>query len=651
MQTPSVRPISAALLLAALAALLSLLTAGTARADDTVELLVRRDAGLTAAERLDVRQDAGVSFDRRLRLADAEVVTVPAAEAPAALQALRADPDVRWAQPNGEVRAAAAGTTDPYFGLQYALRNTGQAISGTAGVADADMDVVEAWPRSTGAGVTVAVVDSGVDLAHPDLAGQIALNPGEMGDGKEANGVDDDGDGLVDDWQGWDFVQGDNVPQDGDGHGTHVAGTIAALNGNGAGVSGVAPDARVLVLRALDDTGNGTWADVADAFDLAGDLGIPIVNASLGAAGSVQAITDVIVQHPNTLYVVAAGNDGKDIEPASTTYFPCEAPAPNVVCVGASDQSDARASFSNFGPTAVDLFAPGRSILAPTGGGYYYMSGTSMATPDVVGVAALVKSAHQALTAAQLKAALLAGAEAKPALSGLAAFGRANAVASLDAAAGLPPTPAPPADTDGDGVADPDDQCPLLPGPASNRGCPVLDGDGDGVENGLDHCPTVPAPTGDGCPVAVVPPPTPAPEVPATPATPAAPLSGTPSSPAVVPSSPSQTPAAGPARPAVVSATARVQRCVRHRPCRNRLTMTVRARAAMSVSLDVTVRRCSRGRCRWVAVTGRTARVSTTAARVTLSRLLAAGRYRVRVVAHGARGDSAAVSRSVTIRR
>src|SRR4051812_10592027 len=480
-RTPPARR-SSPLLAAVLALFAALLAAAApaARADDTVELVVRRDAGLTPAERLDVRADAGVRFDRRLRLPDAELVTVPAADAAAALQALRDDPDVRWAQRNGEVRAAAAGTADPYFPYQYALRNTGQPVNGVAGTADADMDVVEAWARSTGTGVTVGVVDSGADLGHADLAGQLARNAGETGAGREANGLDDDGDGLVDDWQGWDFVQGDNAPDDGDGHGTHVAGTIAAANGNGAGVSGVAPDARVLVLRALDDTGAGTWADVADAFDLAGDLGIPIVNASLGASGSSQAITDVILAHPGTLYVVAAGNAGADIEPASTTYFPCEVPAANVVCVGASDQADARAGFSNVGATAVDLFAPGRSIVAtvPTGA-YAYMSGTSMAAPDVAGVAALVKAAVPSIGTAALKAAVLAGAEPKPGLAGLAAHGRANAVGALDAAAAAPaPEPVPP-------VAAP----PATTTPGTTTGVPVTAPDPDAGRPAEDPAP------------------------------------------------------------------------------------------------------------------------------------------------------------------
>jgi subtilisin family serine protease len=384
-----------------------------AGAADTVELVIRRDPGLTAAERSALRDDAGVRFERRVRLADAEVVTVPAADAEQALRDLRADPDVRWAQRDDGVSAQAV-RTDPGFGYLWGLDNTGQTILGVAGDADADMDVPEAWTRSTGAGQTIAVVDTGADAAHADLAGQLATNAGEMG-GKETNGLDDDADGLVDNWRGYDFAYGDATPSDIDGHGSHVAGTIAAANGNGLGVTGVAPDARVLVLKALDDAGSGQWSDVANAFDYAGDIGVRVVNASLGGAGEVPVVSDVIAQHPNTLYVVAAGNTATNLD--NQTYSPCEAPHANVLCVGASDSTDRRASFSSFSPTAVDVFAPGVDVLSTTGGSYAFMSGTSMAAPHVAALAALILAHRPGLTAAQVKQAIMVSSERRAALA------------------------------------------------------------------------------------------------------------------------------------------------------------------------------------------------------------------------------------------
>ena len=162
-----------------------------------------------------------------------------------------------------------------------------------------------AWQRSEGLGVTVAVVDTGINADHEDLTGQLASTKAEL---EGVPGIDDDRNGYVDDVQGWDFIGRDNVAQDGSGHGTHVAGTLAAAGGNGLGVVGVAPRAKVLPLRVLGDDGKGTMSAVASAFDYAGDLGVRVVNASVGGAYSA-AVRTAIAAHPDTLYVVAAGND------------------------------------------------------------------------------------------------------------------------------------------------------------------------------------------------------------------------------------------------------------------------------------------------------------------------------------------------------
>src|SRR6188472_600392 len=314
-----------------------------AHAADDTELIVRRDPGLSAAERADVRADAGVRFERAVRLADTEVVSVPAGDAGQALSDLRADPDVRWAMRNDGVRAAAEAGKDPLWKELWGLDNTGQTLDSdmiAGGLAGADMDIPEAWQTASGSGVTVAVADTGVQFSHTDLQGQLATNAGETGTDaqgrdRRSNRVDDDGDGKVDDWQGWDFVNNDNVPADDLWHGTHVTGTIVAANGNGEGISGIAPDARVLPLKVLNSAGSGTWDALANAFDLAGDMGIRVVNASLAGTAAAPVVSDVIAQHPDTLYVVAAGNDNLNLDGGATS-FPCEAPQPNVLCVGAS---------------------------------------------------------------------------------------------------------------------------------------------------------------------------------------------------------------------------------------------------------------------------------------------------------------------------
>jgi thermitase len=560
-----------AALLGALSLVLSL-SAADARADSgTVDLIVRRDAGLNATERRDIRDDAGVEHQRTMRLSDTEVVSVPADRAAAALADLRANPDVRFAMPDAKVSAAAVPSADPYYPAMWGL---------------GAMDVPAAWPSATGAGVTVAVVDTGIQADHPDLAGRIATNPAET-----MNGLDDDGDGKTDDVNGWDFVQNDNVPQDGKGHGTHVSGTIAAANGNGIGVTGVAPDAKVYPLRVLDDTGNGYFSWAADAFDLAGDMGIRIVNASMGGVGNLDSLLEPIFDsHPNTLYVVAAGNNSQDLD-AGGSFAPCQVPSANVVCVAASDDTDSAAYFSNYGASSADLFAPGVNIMStyPTSL-YGSMDGTSMATPHVAGEAALLLSAHPGLSTAQLKAALLDSAESEPALVGLAAHGRANAALALQSLAGF--------DSDGDGIVDTHDSCPAVAGLAPT-GCPA------------------PA----AAPPATLTP-APAPVVAPAPAPVAAPLPAPVVAPAPVatkPVAPPATTAPAPAAPAVKTSGRRV---------------TVTEPAVPGVKLTVRVQRkvCKSGRCSWKTVATKTGGAG---APVTVSKSYAAGSYRATVSAAG----------------
>jgi thermitase len=324
--------------LAALAVALALLPA-SADAAEQERIIIVHKPGSSAVERSAVRQEARVRLLRPLALPQAEVAQVPAGRMRQALGELNRHADVRFAEPDRRVRAMS----DPLFAQLYGL----QRIAAPA-----------AWSLSTGAGVTVAVVDTGIAFDHPDLTNRIATNPSE-----QLNGIDDDGNGFRDDVRGWDFVNGDNSSADDNGHGSHVSGTIAAERGNGVGIAGVAPDARVLPLKVLDDAGEGHLSDVASAFDYAGRMGVPIVNASLGVQGERSPTLDVVFErHPDTLYVAAADNEGRDIDSSPT--WPCSARALNVLCVGASDEADRRALFSSFGRRSVDLFAPGVNIVS-----------------------------------------------------------------------------------------------------------------------------------------------------------------------------------------------------------------------------------------------------------------------------------------------
>jgi subtilisin family serine protease len=353
--------------------------------------------------------------------------------APADVPKLAADPDVVYAEPD-RVRHALAAPNDQLWPSLWGLSNTGQApFSGTPGD---DIHLLDAWLFSQGAGQTVAVVDSGIDAGHDDLAGQIA------GGGRS-------------------FVQGlpaSNVT-DPLGHGTHVSGTIAARANNTIGVAGVAPGAKVLPLRVFNGAGDAFDSGIAQAFDYAGDLGVRVVNASLGSDGGdpSQTLSTAIGAHPNTLYVVAAGNGGSDGIGDNNDVlgvFPCNVPQPNVVCVGATDYNDERAPFSNYGAANVDLFAPGVEIKSTwPGDGYLFQKGTSMAAPHVSGEAALLLAVAPSLTAQELRDLIMGTVDPRPGLSGLSVTGgRANAGAALR---GLVE-----GDADADGVAPVSDSLP-----------------------------------------------------------------------------------------------------------------------------------------------------------------------------------------------
>lgn len=419
-----------------------LLAAPAAQAATADEIVVLRHGGLTAAE----RDRADVTAPRALGIAGVQVVRAEEDRA-ASLATLDADPDVVWAEPNLPRFASA----DPLQPLLWGLENTGQPVWGETGTPDADIDAPAAWAAARGAGVTVAVVDSGVDLGHPDLAGRLV--------------------------PGWDFVGGDPDPTDENGHGTHVSGTVAAAE-DGAGVVGVAPDAALMPLRVLDASGRGGSAGVAAGFARAGDAGVRVVNASLGSGWSSRAEMRAIRDHPGTLYVVAAGNGGvdragDDNDNPSSTHYPCALDLPNVLCVGASTPHDQRAGFSNFGAASVDLFAPGVNVVSTqrrgvptaldqhfgTGTGFELMHGTSMAAPHAAGVAALVAGLRPDWGAEAIKAAVLAGADRVPGLAGLAVTGgRLNASGAVAVAGGVPAAPTVPA---------PAAPAPAAPAPAS----------------------------------------------------------------------------------------------------------------------------------------------------------------------------------------
>ena len=349
---------------------------------------------------------------------------------------LSANPNVAYCEPN-VVMPLSALPSDPQFNLLWGLHNTGQTIGNQAGTVDADIDAPEAWQITTGSSrIVVAVIDTGVDYTHPDLAQNIWRNTGEV----PGNGIDDDGNGFIDDYYGWDFANGDNNPFDDHGHGTHVAGIIGAVGNNGLGVTGGAWSVSIMPIKFLSANGSGSLDNAIRAINYVTmmrsrfGVDVRVSNNSWGGGSFYQSLYDAIAAHNRAgiMFVAAAGNNGRNTD-LTPNYPSCYA-LENVISVAATDNRDNLAVFSNYGATSVDLAAPGVNIYSTKpGGGYQYLSGTSMAAPYVSAVAALAWSVAPNATVAEIRNALLAGVDRKPSLAGkVASGGRLNARGTLE---------------------------------------------------------------------------------------------------------------------------------------------------------------------------------------------------------------------------
>jgi subtilisin family serine protease len=330
--------------------------------------------------------------------------TIPVAHAVAALAA---DPAVEYAEPDYIARAART-PNDPEYAAQWALPK---------------INAPAAWDVTTGAAdVVIAIIDSGVDTAHPDFAGRLWQND------DPANGADDDHNGQVDDTNGWNILTGNGNLTDPSGHGSQVGGVAGAATDNGAGVAGVCWGCKLMFVNAMQASGVANYSDIAAAVQYAASNGAQVINLSLGGYADSAALRDAIREAATTAVIVAgAGNDD-----SGTPFYP--AAYPEVVAVAATDPADQKAIFSNYGAW-VDVSAPGKDIRTTTVSGYATDSGTSLAAPFVAGLAGLVKSQHPAWTAEQVKWQLLNTAVAidalNPARAGQLGKGRIDAGAAL----------------------------------------------------------------------------------------------------------------------------------------------------------------------------------------------------------------------------
>ncbi len=318
------------------------------------QVIVRFAAGTSSAGRRAAVRAEGAAIAEPLSLPRTELVELAdGTSVEDAIAAFEENPDVTYAEPN-YVSQLSAIPNDTNFAQLWGLNQ----------VSDKDIDAPEAWDLTTGnSSIIVAVIDSGVAYDHPDLAANIWTNDDPAGGG------DQDGNGFVDDTNGWDFVANDNAPLDANEHGTHVAGTIGARGNNALGVTGVNWQASIMPLRAGNASGSLTDAAIIDAIVYACANGARVVNGSFGGGGFSQATLNAIdsVACANTLFVFAAGNGGSDgigDNNDTTPEYPCNYNTTRIVCVAATDQNDARAFFSNFGATNVDLAAPGVGIFS-----------------------------------------------------------------------------------------------------------------------------------------------------------------------------------------------------------------------------------------------------------------------------------------------
>ena len=416
------------------------------------ELLVKFKSAVVTASSQKVHQAVGSSVIKKYDVVpNLQLVQLPkGVSVQEAIQSYMSDPDVEYAEPNYIIRASAL-PNDLYFRNQWGLYNDGTYAGGTSG---ADIKAPEAWEISTGnSDIVIAVFDTGIAYTHDDLVNNIWKNPGES---NCTDGHDEDGSGeFPDDCYGWNFVDDNNNPMDDDGHGTHVAGIIAASGNNGNGIAGVMWHAKLMAVKILNEEGVGQNSELIEAINYVVSMkqrgaNIRVINASLGGNEYSKAVEDTIwsANAEGILFIAAAGNGGEDGMGDNndlTPFYPASYRPFNIISVAATDQDDKRVPFSNYGLNTVHVAAPGVYTFSTvpygidqTGYGILeYKEGTSMASPHVAGLAGLLFSYYDGVNNTsfncwQVRNTILRYVDVKPTLEGwIYTGGRINAYKSL----------------------------------------------------------------------------------------------------------------------------------------------------------------------------------------------------------------------------
>lgn len=410
---------------------------------DKTEVLVRFRSGVTQAAIEEIAQRFNDEVEDRIEMIDGlEVIEdEDGKDSESVVAQYRALPEVEYAEANTEIKAdhddsgrKHVHADDELFFRQWGLFNTG--LNG--GKAGADISAMRAWALTSGSEKTVvAVLDSGVDYTHPELANNIWTRPPII---KAYQDEDLTPDGPIDDVHGFNLVADNGNPMDDNGHGTHCAGIIGAEGGNGLGIAGVDWKIKIMPLKFMDENGSGTTKDAIEAINYVIDrkragVNVRIISASWGSTIKSRALEDVIRKagDEGILFVAAAGNASSDNDRAP--HFPASYDLPNLIAVAAVNRRDELASFSNYGAKSVQLAAPGEEILSTwLDHDFKELKGTSMATPFVAGVAALVLSQNPELPVVELRAKILKAVDPLPSLKGrVSTGGRINAARAVGA--------------------------------------------------------------------------------------------------------------------------------------------------------------------------------------------------------------------------